>query len=84
MSNNRSRSDEGYEKQRQHVQRIIDASRGMRSVRHEDSKGRPVHSGDDVRKGPDGGIDLVTTFEAKNKQALSRVKNRFNAKLSKT
>lgn len=81
MPSNRSR--EGYDKQRQHVQRIVDASQGMSSVRHEDSKGRPVTSGQDVREGPDGGIDLVTKFGAKNKQALSRVQRIFNTKLGR-
>jgi hypothetical protein len=75
-----NRSEEGYERQRQHVARILKAGEGMASVRHKDSKGRAVTNADDVRKGPDGGIDLVTEFEAKNKQALSRVQNIFNKK----
>lgn len=73
VSQNRSRSREGYDKQREHVQRIVDASRGMSSVQHEDSKGRPVRSAKDVKEGTDRGIDLVTTFTIRNKQALSRV-----------
>ena len=81
MPSNRSR--EGYEKQRQHVQRIVDASRGMSSVRHEDSKGRPVTSGQDVREGPDGGIDLVTKVETKNKQSMSRVQNILDKKFGR-
>ncbi len=79
--NRRSSSKEGYERQRQHVERILKASQGMESVRHKDSRGRAVTKVEDVRKGPDGGIDLVTEFEAKNKQALSRVKNLFNKRL---
>jgi hypothetical protein len=55
----------------------------MSSVRHEDSKGRPITSGADVKEGPDGGIDLVTKFEAKNKQALARVQRIFNQKLGR-
>ncbi len=81
MASNRSR--EGYERQRQHVQRILDASQGMSSVRNKDSKGRPVTHVEDVREGPDGGIDLVTEFEAKNKQAISRVQNKINKKLGR-
>jgi hypothetical protein len=81
--NGNNRSREGYAKQREHVQRIIDASRGMSSVNHEDSKGRPITSGKDVREGPDGGIDLVTNIEAKNRQALSRVQRIFDEKLRK-
>ena len=79
MASNRSR--DGYERQRQQVQRILDASQGMSSIRNEDSKGRPVKSVKDVREGPDGGIDLVTKFKARNKQALPRVQHIFNRKL---
>lgn len=75
------RSKEGHERQRQFVERILKASEGMASVQHKDSKGRAVRRAEDVRKGPDGGIDLVTEFEAKNKQALRRVQNLFNKKL---
>ena len=81
MASNRSR--EGIARQRHHAQRILNASEGMSSVRNKDSKGRPVTSVEDVREGPDGGIDLVTEFEAKNKQALSRVQGIFNKKLGR-
>jgi hypothetical protein len=79
MSNRRSR--EGYEKQREHTRKILNASEGMNSITHTDSRGRPITSEDDIREGPDGGIDLITTFETKNKQSMSRVKNKFEKKL---
>jgi hypothetical protein len=81
MASNRSR--EGYQKQREHIARILKASEGMSSVRNTDSKGRSVTSVENVREGPDGGIDLVTEFEAKNKQALARVQGIFNKKLGR-
>jgi len=81
VASNRSR--EGYEKQREHTGRILKASEGMSSVRNTDSKGRPVNRVEDVREGPDGGIDLVTAFQAKNKQALARVQGIFNRKLGR-
>jgi hypothetical protein len=76
-----SPSAKGYAKQREITQRIIDASQGMSSVSHEDSKGRPITSASDVKMGPDGGIDMITTFTARNKQALSRVKRCFDSKV---
>lgn len=79
MTNNRSQ--QGYQKQREQTQEIIDKTAGMKSVRHEDSKGRAVKSAKDVREGPDRGIDLVTKVETKNKQALSRVLNLLDKKL---
>ena len=80
-SNRKSSRKEGYDKQREHVQRIVDATKGMKSVRHTDLKGRPVRSKADVTEGADGGIDLVTTLTAKNKQAMSRVQKIFNEKV---
>lgn len=81
MSNNRSR--EGYEKQREWTDRILKASAGSKSITHEDGKGRPVTSIDDVRQGSDMGIDLVTNLTTLNKQANARVRNGFEAKLKK-
>jgi hypothetical protein len=81
MSGNRSK--EGYAKQREWTERILKASDGSKSIRHEDGKGRPVRNVDDVRHGSDMGIDLTTIFSAKNKQGLARVKNNFEAKLKK-
>jgi hypothetical protein len=81
MSSNRSK--EGYAKQREWTDRILKASAGSNSITHEDGKGRPVRSVDDVRHGSDMGIDLVTIISAKNKQATARVRNAFEAKLKK-
>jgi hypothetical protein len=81
MSSNRSK--EGYAKQREWTDRILKASAGSNSITHEDGKGRPVRSVDDVRHGSDMGIDLVTNISAKNKQATARVRNAFEAKLKK-
>jgi hypothetical protein len=81
MSSNRSK--EGYAKQREWTERILKASAGSKSITHEDGKGRPVRSVDDVRHGSDMGIDLVTNISAKNKQATARVRNAFEAKLKK-
>ena len=81
MSSNRSK--EGYARQREWTENILIASRGSKSITHEDGKGRPVRSADDVRHGSDRGVDLVTTISAKNKQAIAKVKNAFEAKLKK-
>jgi len=80
-SNRKSSRKEGYDKQREHVQRIVDVTKSMESVHHTDSKGRPMRSGADVKEGPDGGHDLVTTLTTKNKQAMSRVKKIFEEKV---
>lgn len=79
MSSNRSA--EGYAKQREWTGRILKASAGSKSITHEDGKGRPVRTVDDVRHGSDMGIDLVTNISAKNKQATARVRNRFEKRL---
>jgi hypothetical protein len=79
MSSNRSK--EGYAKQREWTDRILKASAGSKSITHEDGKGRPVRTVDDVRYGSDMGIDLVTNISAKNKQATARVRNRFEKRL---
>ncbi len=81
MSDNRSK--EGYAKQREWTRLILEASAGSKSITHADGRGRPVKTVDDVRHGSDMGIDLVTTISTKNKQAASRVKSRFEAKLRK-
>jgi hypothetical protein len=81
MSGNRSK--EGYARQREWTQRILQASEGSKSITHEDFAGRPVRSVDDIPYGADRGIDLVTNITAKNKQAAARVRNAFNAKLKK-
>jgi hypothetical protein len=79
MSTNRSK--EGYAKQREWTERILKASEGSKSISHEDGRGRPVRTVDDVRHGADMGIDLVTRVSAKSKQATARVRNAFEAKL---
>lgn len=81
MSGNRSK--EGYAKQREWTDRILNASAGSNSITHEDGKGRPVRTVDDVRHGSDMGIDLITNISTKNKQSKARVKNAFEAKLRK-
>ncbi len=78
VSNSRK---QGYEYQREQTRRILEASRGMKSISHEDSKGRPILAVTDICEGPDAGIDLRTRIGAKSQQALSRVRNRFEAKL---
>lgn len=80
-SNHKSSRQQGYDKQREHVQRIVDATKGMKSVRHTDSKERPIRSGADVKEGADGGHDLVTTLTTKNKQSMSRVQKIFEKKV---
>ena len=80
-SNRKSSRKEGYDKQREHVQRIVDATKSMKSVRHTDSKGRLIRSGADVREGADGGHDMVTIVTAKNRQAMSRVQKIFEEKV---
>lgn len=77
----KSNSKQGYERQREFTARILKASEGMSSITHEDSKGRPIRSMDDVRHGADMGIDMKTTIDAKSNQALSRVRNKFNSRL---
>jgi hypothetical protein len=81
LTNRRSSRKEGYDKQREHSQRIVDATKSMKSVQHTDSKGRPIRSGADVKEGADGGIDLVTTVTTKNKQSMSWVKKIFEDKV---
>ena len=81
MSSNRS--NEGYAKQREWTDRILKASAGSKSITHEDGKGRPIKTVEDVRHGSDMGIDLVTNISTKNKQAAARVRNAFEAKLRK-
>jgi len=80
-SNRKSSRTEGYDKQREHVQRIVDATKSMKSVQHTDSKGRPIRSAADVKEGADGGIDLITTLITRNKQAMSRVQKLFEEKV---
>ena len=79
----KSNSKQGYERQREFTGLILKASEGLSGITHEDSKGRPIRSAIDVRHGPDMGIDMETTIEAKNNQALSRKRNIFNARLRK-
>ena len=73
MSSNRSK--EGYDSQRRFVDKVVDETRGMKSVTHTDFRGRPVKSGADVPHGADDGLDLRTIIETKNEQSASRVQN---------
>ena len=78
-----SNSKRGYEWQAEQTTRIIDASAGSKNIRHHDSRGRPITSADDLTHGADDGIDLVTTFSGKNKQAKSRARNFFESNMRK-
>lgn len=78
-----SNSKRGYEWQGEQTDYIIQAGARSKNVNHYDSHGRPIKSSADVVHGADGGIDLVTMFSGKNKQAQSRARNLFEENLRK-
>ena len=57
------------------ARRLITDTARMSSVSHAGFDGRPIKTAEDLRAGGKGEVRFVTTIEAKNNQALARVRN---------
>ena len=82
-SNSTSASELGFVAQKRVVGAYIEAASTMKSVTVTDSKGRPLSKPEDVRKGPDGGVDAKATINAKRPQDVSRVATMLEKKIRK-